>query len=316
MSWHPFFRIDEGFTKGVGAVAAVARNPDHLDLFVTGNDGRIYSIYWDDASGWGPFWFRIREGVAQQGSPVTAIARNPDHLDLFVTGNDGGIYSIYWDDASDWGPFWFRIREGVAPQGSPVTAIARNPDHLDLFVTGTDGGIYSIYWDDASDWGPFWFRIGEVVAQQGSAVTAIARNPDHLDLFVTGNDGRIYSTYWDPSPGVLRRVTIKFDTLDDDKEEGGIVSVFVKNRLNNSLTPNSDSDFLSNYFALKRYQTAGDRYYEGRNPYLAFGLALGAGTRFATHSSHAFTLNLFSEHITVDDVVLPQVDIHYLADGT
>jgi hypothetical protein len=37
----------------------VARDPDHLDLFVTGTDGEIYSIYWDDASGWPNSWFRL-----------------------------------------------------------------------------------------------------------------------------------------------------------------------------------------------------------------------------------------------------------------
>ena len=87
----------------------MARNPDHLDLFVTGTDGGIYSIYWDDASGWGSSWFRIREGIAEVGSPVTAMARTPDHLDLFVTGTDGGIYSIYWDANSGRPDSWFRL---------------------------------------------------------------------------------------------------------------------------------------------------------------------------------------------------------------
>ena len=87
----------------------MARTPDHLDLFVTGTDGGIYSIYWDDASGWGSSWFRIREGIAEVGSPVTAMARTPDHLDLFATGTDGGIYSIYWDANSGWPDSWFRL---------------------------------------------------------------------------------------------------------------------------------------------------------------------------------------------------------------
>ena len=96
MAWHPFFRIDGGFAKGRSPITAVARNPDHLDLFVTGTDGGIYSIYWDDTSGWAGSWFRIKEGIAKPGSLVTAVARDPDHLDLFVTGTNGGIYSTYW----------------------------------------------------------------------------------------------------------------------------------------------------------------------------------------------------------------------------
>jgi len=144
--WSSFFRIDVGFAKGRSPVTVVARNPDHLDLFVTGTDGGIYSAYWDGASGWSSF-FRIDVGFATTGgTSVAAIARIPDHLDLFVTGTDGGIYSAYWDSASGWSSF-FRIDAGFAKGRSPVTVVARIPDHLDLFVTGTDGGIYSAYWD-------------------------------------------------------------------------------------------------------------------------------------------------------------------------
>jgi hypothetical protein len=77
-------------------ITAVARNPDHLDLFVTGADGLNYSTWWDAAAGWGT-WFHVSGGAAALGSPITAIARNPDHLDLFVTGADGLIYSTWWD---------------------------------------------------------------------------------------------------------------------------------------------------------------------------------------------------------------------------
>jgi phospholipase C len=179
-------------------VTAIARDPEHLDLFLTGTDGGIYSAYWDESRGWSA-WFRIGDGVAQVGSPVTAIARNPQHLDLCLTGTDGGIYSAYWDDSSGWSG-WFRIGDGVAQLGSLVTAIARSPGYLDLFLTGTDGGIYSAYWDESRGWSA-WFRIGDGVAQVGSPVTAIARSPQHLDLFLTGTDGGIYSAYWDGSSG-------------------------------------------------------------------------------------------------------------------
>ena len=102
--------IHVGFTVNPGtAVTAIARNPDHLDLFVTGSDGGIYSTYWDAVSSWASGWFRIREGIAELGSPITAVARDPDHLDLFVTGTDGGIYSIYWDANSGWPNSWFRL---------------------------------------------------------------------------------------------------------------------------------------------------------------------------------------------------------------
>ena len=42
MSWHSFFQIDPGFARGRSPIIAIAGNHDHLDLFITGTDGRIY----------------------------------------------------------------------------------------------------------------------------------------------------------------------------------------------------------------------------------------------------------------------------------
>jgi hypothetical protein len=196
-----WFGVPGGAATSLGSlVTVIARNPDHLDLFVTGTDGQIYSTYWDTAGGWAGGWFGVPGSLAANpGSPVTVVARNPDHLDLFVTGTDGQIYSTSWDAASSWGTGWFVVPGGVGTNlGSLVTVIARNPDHLDLFVTGTDGQIYSTYWDTAGGWAGGWFGVpGGLAANPGATVTAIARNPDHLDLFVTGADGQIYSTSWD-----------------------------------------------------------------------------------------------------------------------
>jgi hypothetical protein len=151
ISWSSFFRIDAGFatTKGT-PVAVVARDADHLDLFVTGADGGIHSAYWNSASGWSSF-FRIDAGFATtKGTPVAVVARDADHLDLFVTGADGGIHSAYWNSTSVWSSF-FRIDAGFATtKGTPVAVVARDADHLDLFVTGADGGIHSAYWNSAS----------------------------------------------------------------------------------------------------------------------------------------------------------------------
>jgi hypothetical protein len=308
-AWSSFFRIDDGFAKGRFPVAAVARNPNHLDLFVTGTDGGIYSAYWDSASGWSSF-FRIDDHFAKGRFAVAAIARNPNHLDLFATGTDGGVYSAYWDNASGWSSF-FRIDPGFAG-GPSVTAIARNPNHLDLFVIGSEGGIHSAYWDDASGWSSF-FRIDDGFATTGATTIAtIARRPDHLDLFVTGTDSGIYSTYWDPGVGVLRGVSITFDTHDDDKDNATMVHVFVKNRLNNSLTPQENSEFVSNWLALQRYVGDGDLNDGDRNPYLAYALGLGYGDEWDDPSSKTFSLKLVSPDIGVNEVVLPEINIHIL----
>jgi len=112
----------------------------------------------------------------------------------------------------------------------------------------------------------------------------------------------------------LTSVKIKFDTHDDDKNDSTWVGVFVKNRLNNSLSPESSADFNSNWIEFKRYQDPNDLGDGRQNPYLAYSLGLGDNDTFDDPSSHEFELTLRSTTITADEIVFPAVDIHMLAD--
>ena len=47
----------------------------------------------------------------------------------------------------------------------------------------------------------------------------------------------------------LQKVTITFNTHNDDKDGNTILHVFVKNRSNNSSTPEQATDFISNLLA-------------------------------------------------------------------
>ena len=112
----------------------------------------------------------------------------------------------------------------------------------------------------------------------------------------------------------LTSVKIRFDTHDDDKNDSTWVSVFVKNRLNNSLTPEGSTDYISNWIALQRYQDPNDLGDGRQNPYLAYSIGLADGDTFDDPSSHEFELTLRSNMITADEIVLPAVDIHILTD--
>ena len=106
----------DGFTIPPGAeVSCLSRFRDHIDLFVSGRDGGVYSTFWDASSGWFGHWFRLGDPnfgddfTIPPGSTVTCLSRFQDHIDLFVTGRDGGIYSTFWDASSGWAGFWFRV---------------------------------------------------------------------------------------------------------------------------------------------------------------------------------------------------------------
>jgi hypothetical protein len=100
IGWRP---IGGFFPKGA-PVSAVARTPGNLDLFVTGNDGVVYTSWWShghDWSGVNNTWRNIG-GVFPAANPVAAVARGPGNLDLFVVGHDGRVYTSWWSAGHDW----------------------------------------------------------------------------------------------------------------------------------------------------------------------------------------------------------------------
>jgi hypothetical protein len=137
-------------------VAAVSRGQNQLDLFVTGNDGKIYTSWWSPESGWSGIdnnWRPIGGGFPA-GTPVAAVARGRNQLDLFVTGNDGKVYTSWWSPESGWSGIdnnW-RPLGGVFPAGAPVEALSRRPNQLDLFITGNDGSVHTLWWSPGSGW--------------------------------------------------------------------------------------------------------------------------------------------------------------------
>ena len=198
-SWFPIGASSLSVVPGQ-PVTAVWKNLTHLDLFVTGKDGRIMSTYFDSGA-WQPGWFPLNPatGTAAPGQPVTAVWRNAEHLDLFITSKTGQVMSTYFD-TNAWQPSWFPLNPstGTAAPGQPVTAVWRNANHLDLFITSNTGQVMTTYFD-TNAWQPSWFALNPSTgaAAPGQPITAVWRNANHLDLFITSNTGQVLSTYFD-----------------------------------------------------------------------------------------------------------------------
>ena len=92
-------------------VAAVARAPGNLDLFIVGNDNHVWTTYWNDQGGWSSDWFPVPgQAVFDRNSQqVEAVARAPGNLDLFIVGNDNHVWTTYWNDQGGWSSDWFPV---------------------------------------------------------------------------------------------------------------------------------------------------------------------------------------------------------------
>ena len=199
LGWRDWYQIhSQTVFSQQAAVTALARQSDHIDLFIAGFDGRIWSSWWhDDGQGWRD-WFKIRpEKRFQKTTQVTAVSRSEEHVDLFAV-EDGEIWSSWWhDDGQGWRA-WFKIRpEKRFPTAKKVTAVGRGVDHVDLFVLDDKGVVWSSWWHDDNQGWRAWFKVEPQTNFPNYAqLTAVSRSSDHIDLFVVDNNGVVWSSWW------------------------------------------------------------------------------------------------------------------------
>lgn len=188
--WHPWARIGNLVVSPGAQVTAVRSRPGRIDLFVVGQDGNVYTIWWTAEKGWQD-WVQPGPKKASFGAQVIALATDEDRLELFATGADGAIYTNYIKEGTWKG--WFPIGELKVPLESAVSAIAPWNSHVDLFVVGADGRVYSTYSDLLGKWGE-WFPIPSQKAMRNSQVGTLVEGDNNIALFSMGKDGQVYWT--------------------------------------------------------------------------------------------------------------------------
>ncbi len=201
--WNQPFTVALAADAEPGAMAAVARLPEHLDVFWAGRDGSVWSDWWDQKANNGQ-WnqpFRISTAGSAEPGAIAAVARLPEHLDVFWIGRDGSVWSNWWDQNANngqWNQPFPIAPAGNAEPGS-IAVVARLPEHLDVFWVGPDGSVWSNWWNQKANNGQ-WnqpFRISTAGSAEPGAIAAVARLPEHLDVFWIGRDGSVWTNWWD-----------------------------------------------------------------------------------------------------------------------
>jgi hypothetical protein len=191
--WRGWWTINDATTVLTGAISMVTRQPDLLDAFVVGADGKVRTAAWDAArdvfSGGWRGWWPVGDQSAPAGAPIGAAATGPERLDIAVAGNGGHVAWAFWDQGigNDW-QSWRRVGDLVLPPGGNVEAVARSAGRLDLFAVGQDGKIVAAsHLDSWTD----WRAIPGVTMDPGAPVTAVSRDGQSLDAFVVPADGGV-----------------------------------------------------------------------------------------------------------------------------
>ena len=111
---------------------------------------------------------------------------------------------------------------------------------------------------------------------------------------------------------VVATITIDFHTLDDNLNGDSLLHVFVKNRSSDSSSGGGATTFEAN---LESY-VAHDADWYGKNPYLGFAVNANDGKSFDDQSTNTVTLQLRSRPIPVEELELPAVHFHILAESS
>jgi hypothetical protein len=213
---------DQGTPPGTTIAAAcevvsyLDGNTNRIYAFVVGQNGHLYTNYWDGST-W--YW-------ADQGRPSSAMVGaiapgpiafrrflfghpRPFEIYVFVVGDDGHLYLNHWD-----GRAWSWADQG-APFGTAVDSFQPSVVTYDLgpglhgdtrriyaFVAGQNGHLYVNYWD-GSAW--HWADQGtppstKLETLHSGATTYIdVTFKEHIHAFVVGRNFRLYMNYWDGS---------------------------------------------------------------------------------------------------------------------
>jgi hypothetical protein len=149
--WRGWWPILDTPAAADTSVAAVARQSSQLDIFIIGQDRRVYTAAWNQnvANAAWQGWRPIPNLIVKSGTSVTAVARGPNQLDIFAIGEDGRVWTAAWDQNvanAQWRGWWpvLDFKTGVI---RAVAAVARRPYQLDVFAVGEDRRLWTAAWD-------------------------------------------------------------------------------------------------------------------------------------------------------------------------
>ncbi|MDP9849282.1 matrixin family metalloprotease [Streptosporangium lutulentum] len=159
---------------------AVGRNQDgRLEVFVRGNDARLYHIWQVAPGGVWSGWTSL--GGAIQGR--IAVGRNRDgRLEVFARGAGGDLRHIWQTSAGGVWSGWASLGGTIEDPAVEINADGR----LEVFVRGNDARLYHIWQTSAGGVWSGWTSLGGAI--QGRVT--VGRNRDgRLELFARGTGG-------------------------------------------------------------------------------------------------------------------------------
>ncbi|KAK9835600.1 hypothetical protein WJX74_003843 [Apatococcus lobatus] len=175
-----------------GGEAAVARKPDHMEVWSISTDGAVNDSYFYDNAGWKSFQL-APPGSASQGG-ICSISRYPETMEVFWISPGGLVSNANW--YGDRNPAWSKFQlpvPGPAATAAPgaITCLSRKPEHIEVFWITPTGAVRDAFLYTPNAWGGF--ELAPPGSAAPGAITCVSRTPNAMEVWWIGRDGSIHS---------------------------------------------------------------------------------------------------------------------------
>ncbi|MDR4469905.1 MAG: FG-GAP-like repeat-containing protein [Nitrospira sp.] len=262
------------------------------DIVGFGNDGVWTALSNGDGTFGTPKFFEgfgVKQGWRVEQHPRFVVDLTGDgKADIVGFGNDG-VWTAVSNGDGTFGepkflPTTFSVKEGW-----------RVDQHLRLVV--------DLNGDGKADLIGFGNKDGPYIAMSNGDGTFQPARFVRADIGEHGGENKV-------GP-VVQSITIDFHTLNDDLDHNTELHVFVKNRRSDSSDPDGPSTLTSNLQAYRDH----DADWYSKNPYLGYAINASQGKTLEDNSTHRVTIQLRSQPIPVEELLLPAVHLHILTVG-
>ncbi len=179
-----------------GAPLAVwTRDPNHMEVWVVGNDGLLHGI-WFDGSKW-QAWYTLPGRTFPPATHLAVLGRDDDHVELWAVGTDGVLHGVYF--AGGWQP-WYSLAGRTLVPGAGVACVSRSDDHMEVWSVGGDDRLHGVWWNGQAWQG--WYTLFGASLPPGAPLVALSRDSDHMEVWVVDDTDHLRGVYfaggWQP----------------------------------------------------------------------------------------------------------------------
>jgi len=169
-----------------------------LEVYATGQDGRLEEDFWTKAHGWTGAELKATPSKLT-GSPSAVYNPGPKNLEVYATGADGRLEELWYSPGVNWQDGEL-VATPSALTGSPSAVFDHLDNVLEVYATGADGHLEEDFQAEGKSWSDAELAPGDFTIT-GSPAAVDDPVGQHLEVYNTTSTSGLGEYYYAPGNG-------------------------------------------------------------------------------------------------------------------